>query len=51
MHCEVIDFEKCGINSGNLTLYSQDGQGRGLHPNAEGHRLLAERIKPYLEIL
>ncbi len=43
---EVIDFEKCGITTGNIESKTGDNVsaggtlGRGLHPNAAGHELL-----------
>lgn len=51
-HCEIIDFESCGINAANVPYYTGDDSvdedgvsgegnlGRGLHPNAAGHELL-----------
>ena len=40
--CGIIDFERCGVNWGNLASYSGDmGTTNGLHYNAAGHELLA----------
>lgn len=45
--CEIIDFNRCGINYSNIaTYYAVDG---GLHPNDAGHTLLAE--KAYNELI
>ena len=47
----IIDtYSIYGLNPSISTVYNNYITD-GLHPNAEGHRLLAERIKPYLEIL
>ncbi|MCQ2513119.1 MAG: GDSL-type esterase/lipase family protein, partial [Lachnospiraceae bacterium] len=59
-HCHIIDFEKCGINASNIPFYTGDdavdedgvsgegSTGRGLHPNAEGHRLMfMEALKSF----
>ena len=47
----VIDtYSIYGLNP-SISIVYNNYITDGLHPNAEGHRLLAERIKPYLEIL
>ena len=38
--CDVIDLHSCGINLFNLSTYSVDG----LHPNALGHELIANKV-------
>lgn len=47
MNCTVIEVESCGINQYNMATYMGDyssSSGGGLHPNAEGHKLFAQRI-------
>lgn len=51
---DVIDFEHCGITTGNITSCTGDNVesggtlGRGLHPNAKGHELLfREALKTF----
>lgn len=47
MNCSVIEVESCGINQYNMATYMGDyngGTGSGLHPNAAGHALIAQRI-------
>lgn len=42
----VIDFNKSGLNYFNLAQYAGDynaGTAKGLHPNAAGHKKLADR--------
>jgi len=39
--CDVIDTYACGISRYNIGSYSVDG---GLHPNAAGHKLVADKI-------
>jgi hypothetical protein len=39
--CDVIDTYACGLNRYNIGSYSVDGT---LHPNAAGHKLIAEKI-------
>ena len=43
--CEVIDFEKCGLDYYNLATYAGDGQ---LHPNPSGMDLMfKEALKSF----
>ena len=47
MNCHVIDLDTCGINQYNLETYMGDYNSSteaGLHPNAAGHRLMADRM-------
>ena len=39
--CDVIDTYACGISRYNISSYSVDG---ALHPNAAGHKLVADKI-------
>lgn len=43
---EVIDTACCGINYRNASLYMGDftSEGKFLHPNAEGHKLIAQKV-------
>lgn len=44
---KVIDFNKCGITYQNLSTYTGDyntQQLTGLHPNAQGHSLMANQV-------
>jgi lysophospholipase L1-like esterase len=41
----IIDINKCGITHQNLNLYTGDWDGTtGIHPNSEGHRLIANKV-------
>ena len=40
--CDIIEMNRCGINYSNIqNYYAVDG---GLHPNAEGHTLMARKV-------
>lgn len=40
--CDIIDVHSCGINYNNIaTYYAVDA---GLHPNARGHKLMAQKV-------
>lgn len=39
--CEIINMHECGINYHNIRNLSVDN---GLHPNAEGHTLIANKV-------
>lgn len=43
--CYYIDVRKCGITPANMNTYLEDG----LHPNAAGHKLLADYITKQLQ--
>lgn len=50
-HVEVIDLSCCGLNMKNGTKYMHDfneDTGRWLHPNSDGHRLIAEKVNQSL---
>lgn len=37
--CQVIEFDKSGLTFENITNYTIDN----VHPNAEGHKIMAKR--------
>ena len=47
---EIIEFTSAGLNKSNMSTYMGDysaSTGRGLHPNAEGHRILFEKARRF----
>lgn len=52
--CGVIDLNACGIHAYNLDIYMGDYNPEdhgGLHPNALGHRLMADAVLQVLPVL
>lgn len=48
---KVLENHKCGLTYQNMDIYMGDyvENGRALHPNAEGHKLIADHIIKTLE--
>lgn len=43
-NAKILDFENCGITYANMPTYMGDyDEGTALHPNAEGHLLIAQQ--------
>lgn len=43
---KILDFAQCGLTYENMSIYMGDwatGTGQGLHPNANGHTLIAKQ--------
>lgn len=43
---KILDFAQCGLTYENMSIYMGDwttGTGQGLHPNADGHTLIANQ--------
>ena len=47
MCVEVIDLASCGLTNYNMDLYMGDynsSTGTYIHPNADGHKLIADKV-------
>ena len=42
--CDIINLHECGINYYNIKTHYGCGSDNGLHPNPEGHTLMARKV-------